>query len=315
MKKTFIFALLLSIGFALFSQPLCFPKIRDYDAQIMDNNGNIILVKMEFGGELMDVFDEDKKLNFYYTVLSQGGEIVIDTMLYFDWPDWHYDFIDCFATYKNQSMDGFPEYPHERDSMNCSVYLLFDSRDTTVIGYHLSGDRKYAYEIQIDKNGNCEYILYDFDKYAINGAYWGDKSKSAALYTLELKTKHRDLQFLSRTKYCTSFKDSVQLNDFPVYLRKKTNDPGDKSDLYYPPPPDWEIVEKRWSIDLNGYYKINSDKPMLQIIENTLYLTVFNTDGRSCPEYGYDLSPVVYAIDLKKGKIIWQKTIEYYEKY
>ena len=90
----------------VFAQP-CGPNPRIVDRQVLSSNGDIILLRTEFNGGLMDVFNNHKDFDLNYVLISENGKIKKDTSLNLIWDERYYDFMSCNATYRQKSKKCF----------------------------------------------------------------------------------------------------------------------------------------------------------------------------------------------------------------
>ena len=63
--------------------------------------------------------------------------------------------------------------------------------------------------------------------------------------------------------------------------------------------------------DVLNWIRFGLNNKLINFNNKVLYVTVFNEDFASCPGYGQDTFPITYAINIKKGKIIWKQEVKY----
>lgn len=79
--------------------------------------------------------------------------------------------------------------------------------------------------------------------------------------------------------------------------------------------PKYLVSGENWVLVLNGsiigfeYIDKPANPPLIDMKGDILFVTVFNDDYEKYPGNGKDIYPIVYAIDIKKGKILWQKML------
>lgn len=292
----FLFSFYLLSLTIVFSQP-CGPKHRFIDRQTITANGDILLLRTEFNGGLMDVFDNQKTFELNYVLISPKGYIIKDTILNLGWNEWHYDFMTCEASYKYPSA---LDYSYKKEN-NCVLYFPFSQNDTTILEYYLGGDRKFAYEITIDKIGNGYWTLYDLDTIGNSNIikYHDDVTKHF-FFKNYLEENHKKLNNLPTEQFeFLNEKSKIKIQSREFELNQKS------------PDKKWAISCKKWTIALDGsIFNYNDNPPLINFKNDIAYITVFNEDFASCPGYGQDIFPITYAIDIKKGKIIWKRELK-----
>ena len=281
----------------VFAQP-CGPNPRIVDRQVLTSNGDIILLRTEFNGGLMDVFNNHKEFDLNYVLISKKGKIKKDISLNLSWNEWHYDFMSCKASYRQPSK---LDYPCSKEN-DCVLYFPFSQNNNTVLEYFLCGDRKFAYEITIDKKGNGKWTLYDLDTIGLPNVvkYHNDFTKYV-FFKNHLEKKYNKLNNLPSEQFeFLNEKTKVKITNRNIELNKDSS--GYK----------WTITGEKWEISLDGsVFSYYDNPPLINIKDNVVYITVFNEDFASCPGYGQDTFPITYAINIKKGKIIWKQEIKY----
>lgn len=292
----------------VFGQP-CLPRIRLIDKQVITSNGDVLLLRTNFYGDLMDVFYKDKSVSLNYILISKNGKIKKDTILELSWNERYYDFMSCKATYKySTKLDDL--YTTQVEQNNCALYFPFSQKNKTIIEYFLGGDRKFAYDITIDKTGKSEWILYDVDTIRSPDVvpYHNDFTKYS-FFKNYLEKKHNKLNDNLPTEQFEYLneKTKIKIKNRNIELNKNISDNK------------WTINGGKWQILLDGdilaFYRNDSlinkkNLPLINIKDNIVYITVFNKDYASCRGYGQDVFPITYAIDIKKGKIIWKQEIK-----
>ena len=281
----------------VFAQP-CGPNPRIVDRQVLSSNGDIILLRTEFNGGLMDVFDNHKEFDLNYVLISENGKIKKDTSLNLIWDEWYYDFMSCNASYKQKSK---LDYPCSNEN-ECALYFPFSQNNNTVLEYFLCGDRKFAYEITINKKGDGKSTLYNLDTIGlINVVKYHDDFTKYVFFKNYLEKKYDKLNNLPSEQFeFLNEKTKVKITNRNIELNKD-------SASYK-----WKITGEKWDISLDGsIFSYYNNPPLININDKVLYVTVFNEDFASCPGYGQDTFPIIYAINIKKGRIIWKQEIKY----
>ena len=281
----------------VFAQP-CGPNPRIVDRQVLTSTGDIILLRSEFNGGLMDVFENHKEFDLNYVLISKNGKIKKDTSLNLIWDEKYYDFMSCNAIYRQKNK---PDYPCSNEN-ECTLYFPFSQNNTTVLEYFLCGDRKFAYEITINKKGDGNSTLYNLDTIGIiNEAKYHDDLTKYVFFKNYLQKKYDKLNNLPIEQFeFLNEKTKVKITNRNIELTKD-------STSYK-----WKITGEKWEISLDGsVFSYYNNPPLININDKVLYITVFNEDFASCPGYGQDTFPITYAINIKKGKIIWKQEIKY----
>lgn len=218
--------------------------------------------------------------------------------MHLTWNEWHYNFISCKASYRQP---GNADYASTKEN-NCAYYSPFSQNNNTILEYYLCGDRKFAYEILINKKGKGKWILYDLDTLGPSNMikYYDDFTKHI-FFKSYLEKKYQELSYLpgEQFEFLNEMK-KVKILGKNIELTKQSS--GNK----------WTIAGEKWKILLDGnIFSRNQNPPLINIKENIAYITVFNEDLASCPGYGQDIFPITYAINIKKGEIIWKQEIKY----
>ena len=312
-----ILSILFLFPFKVIGQP-CGPKVRLMDRQTLTANGDILLLNSRFAGDLMMV-GKPKGISLNYVLISDEGKIKKDASIYLEWPEWHYDFMSCHANYK--SHETYNKANSREDGYNCATYMLYSQGDKTVLGYFLAGDRKFAYEIIINKSGKSKWKIYNFDnldkqkRTSSNLKFSNDSTKVTYWYN-HLKEKHNKLLSLPKGQYDYNAKKRViKIKNSDIYLSEIPYDTlGDTLSQLIKAPNKWRVKGKGWELTLDGSIFENrtvsqSNPPLVTVKNNFLYVTVFNMDSMSCPGYGWDVTPIVYCIDISKGTILWKQTL------
>lgn len=310
----------------------CGPNVRVFDQQMITPSGEILLLNTWLGGDLMMV-GISKSISLNYVLISKTGELKKDTTINLDWPDYYYDIMSCNATYwKRHPIDGHYRSDVAETGEQCPTYMLYSTHENALIGYFLKGDWKYAYDIQIDPQGNSSWEVHKLDSLqkfvtaedSLRGYLWEmpdldelqnysegfiDDNSKIPFWEKNLRKIHgsmesADLPYYVKDDYgnyefkglklCKVFKiERIQPSEM-VYSKDS-----DKQDR-------WQVKGKRWQIPLEGYLIQMYNQPLVSMNKKRLYITVFNDDKVSCPGYGRDLYPILYCIDLKKGRIVWE---------
>jgi hypothetical protein len=276
----------------------CGPNPRIVDRQILSSNGDIILLRTEFNGGLMDVFNNQKNFDLNYVLISENGKVQKDTSLNLKWDEKYYDFMSCSAIYRQKNK---PDYPCSNEN-ECALYFPFSHNNTTVLEYYLCGDRKFAYEITINKKGDGKSTLYNLDTIGlINVVKYHDDFTKYGFFKNYLEKKYDKLDYLPSEQFeFLNEKTKVKITNRNIELYKD-------SSSYK-----WKIKGEKWEISLDGsIFSYHNNPPLINIQDKVLYVTVFNEDFASCPGYGQDTFPITYAINIKKRKIIWKQEIKY----
>lgn len=316
-----ILTILFLFPLVVVGQP-CGPKVRLMDRQTITANGDILLLYSWFGGELMMV-GEPKGISLNYVLISDKGKVKKDTSIYLEWPEWHYDFMSCQANYKyrNKTDETYNKANSREGEYNCATYMLYSQGDKTVLGYFLAGDRKFAYEISIDKSGKSKWTVYNLDtldkQTGISSGpnYYNDFTKFT-YWDTHLKEKYKKLTSLPQGQYdYKSEKKEIKIKDSDIYLTEISYDTlGDTLSQRIKAPNKWIVKGNGWELSLDGsifqnYTVSQTNPPLVTVKNNFLYITVFKMDRMSCPGYGWDVTPIVYCIDTSKGTILWKQTL------
>ena len=296
--KTLIISVIFLINLTTVFAQRCVPNPRIVDRQILSSNGDIILFRTEFNGGLMDVFNNQKNFDLNYVLISENGKVQKDTSLNLKWDEKYYDFMSCSAIYRQKNK---PDYPCSNEN-ECALYFPFSHNNTTVLEYYLCGDRKFAYEITINKKGDGKSTLYNLDTIGlINEAKYHDDFTKYGFFKNYLEKKYDKLDYLPSEQFeFLNEKTKVKITNRNIELYKD-------SSSYK-----WKIKGEKWEISLDGsLFSYHNNPPLINFSDEVLYITVFNEDFASCPGYGQDTFPITYAINIKKGKIIWKQEIKY----
>ena len=280
---------------------LCVPTPRLMDRQVVTSSGDILLLRTNFNGTLMDVYNNHKTFGLNYVLISQDGKIKKDTTLELIWDERHYDYLSCKASYKQESSLDIP-YTKESD---CVLYFPFSQNDKTILAYFFENDRKFAYEIVIDKNGNGKWILYNLDKKENpnNLKYSDDFTKYVFFKNYYLDKKYSNLNQIPTEQFeFFNEKTKIKIKNIDIELNENT----DKK---------WTVNGENWEILLDGdifysHYSSHYPSPLINIKDDVMYITVFNKDSGHCFFLGPDIFPITYAIDIKERKIKWEQEIK-----
>jgi hypothetical protein len=301
-KIIFLFTGLFISQWSAFSQP-CGPNVRVFDQQMITPSGDILLLNTWLGGELMMV-GEPKGITLNYALISSKGELKKDTSIYLYWPDYYYDFMSCNASYASwNEMDQTYSKGTTIPEGNCPTYMLFSSRENVVIGYFLKGDRKYAYDLVIDPNGISSWKVHDLDSLQKTREGYTDDISKMVFWEQKIQKMYDSMLVVNLPSYTQYVSGNYDFKAFNLecvgpseMVYSKDSDKQDR----------WQVKGKRWQIPLEGYLIHMHNQPLVSMNKKRLYITVFNDDKVSCPGYGRDVYPILYCIDLKKGRIVWE---------
>jgi hypothetical protein len=204
--------------------------------------------------------------------------------------------MSCNAIYRQKNK---PDYPCSNEN-ECALYFPFSHNNTTVLEYYLCGDRKFAYEITINKKGDGNSTLYNLDTIGlISEVKYQDDFTKYVFFKNYLEKKYDKLNNLPSEQFeFLNEKTKVKITNRNIELNKD-------SSSYK-----WKITGEKWGISLDGsIFSYHNNPPLINIQDKVLYVTVFNEDFASCPGYGQDTFPITYAINTKKGKIIWKQEV------
>ncbi len=281
----------------LLGQP-CGPDRRLIDLQTITSNGDILLLRTEFNGSLMDVYNNNKEFDLNYVLISPRGKIKKDTFLILSWKEWHYNYMSCCASYRIPSQHDYKS----TNEKSCVYYSPYSQSENTIVSYFLAGDRKFAYEIIIDEMGIGNWTLCNLGAIGLSNeiSLKNDSIKSSLLKSY-LTKKHKGLGDLPTEQFeFSNEKTKITVRGRKIEFHKKTIDNK------------WLIRGEKWELALDGnLFHYFDNQPLINFKGKVAYVTVFNEDYASCPSYGQDIFPITYAIDLKKGKIIWQRKLQF----
>ena len=246
---------------------------------------------------------EPKGITLNYTLVTSIGELKKDTSIYLDWPDYYYDFMSCNASYLSKNeMDEIYSKGTTTPEGNCPTYMLYSARENVVIGYFLKGDRKYAYDLLIDPNGNSSWKMHDLDSLQKAREGFTDDNSKMVFWEKNLQKMNDSMLALNLPSYTQDVSGNYDFKAFKLERIQPSNvvheKDSDKQDR-------WQVQGSGWHIPLEGYLIHMYNQPLVSINKNLLYITVFNDDKESCPGYGRDVYPILYCIDLKNGKMLW----------
>lgn len=293
----------------LTAQP-CGSEHRGVDRQVITPSGDLLLLHTDLGGELSDMYEEEKGIYFNYTLINSVGEIIIDTMVYLEWPGMHYDIFDCKATYSNHfKKDEIFNNAYKKEN-DCAVYVFNTNFDDIVLGYSLGGDRRHIYEITIKQNGEIKWILHNFDELLAklgntNSLNIGNDIIKGQIFNTYLNEKSEAIKSLHRTRTVhDTITNTYNIKYSSIYLTQIETK--EKSSEIRPK---FKVVGDNWEVPLKGFVIDYYNPPLISLNEKVLYVTVFNDDEESCPGYGKDVYPYVYAIDVVSGEVLWMRKL------
>lgn len=309
MKYLIIF-ILFYLSVNVNAQP-CGALYRGMDRQIVMPDNHLILINTYFSGDLMDMYDDDKEITIEYAIFSPEGKLLTDSSIYLKWKDMHYNYMDCICTYNPQYK--IDEIYNEVNSSKgtCPIYFPYFKENELVLSYFLRGDRRNIYEISIKNNGENDWHIYNIDTLSAeqgipNASAIKTEMNKSLFFKSFLDDKYSNLKAPSHTKLVyDSISEIYSVKDCDVHFTPLSKEPFTK----------YKVTGKKWEIILNGsiigfqYLDKPANQPLIDLKDNILFVTVFNDDYESCPGYGKDIYPVVYAIDVKKGKILWEKML------
>lgn len=306
----------------LSAQP-CGPKVTIFDFQFLTHNGDLILLYSDPTG----LAYRDKNIYLRYVVISKKGEIKKDSSLRLSWPEWHYDFKSCQASYRNSYIPNYSFYSPV-STCDCEFFIPFgDPKGQVLLGYFLSRDRKYAYEIAINTAGKAKWSLNRLDnlneKPSLSSIYpFNSDSSKMIYYEYFLKRKHPNIARLTdSTTNLSVTKDTIHLLNASTPLKLYADTlPKNHQDLYGADPSvyrahyaqQWVLAGERWKVMLEGYLIHQCNKPLITLKEQLIYITVFNNDRESCRGYGRDVHPITYCISISNGSILWKTELGSY---
>ncbi len=308
--KYLIIIILSFVGVNIKAQP-CGPLSRGIDRQIIMPDNHLVLINTYFLGDLMDMYYEDKEITIEYAIFSPKGELITDTFLYLKWKDMHYNYLDCICTYNPQyKIDKI--YTEVNSSKGaCPIYFPYFNKNELVLCYFLRGDRRNIYEISIKNNGENNWRIYNMDTLSVKqGAPDASAIKTEMSKSLFFKSflddKYSNLKAPQHTKLdYDSTTEIYSVMNRDIHFTPLSKEPFAK----------YRVEGKKWEIILNGsiigfqFIDKPANPPLIDLKNNMLFVTVFNDDYESCPGYGKDIYPFVYAIDIEKGEILWQKML------
>lgn len=305
----FFLASLLSLICISTNAQICTSLHRGMDRQIVMPDNHLIVMNTLFLGDLMDMYYDDKEITIEYAIFSPKGDLITDTTLLLKWNDMHYDYSECVCTYNpNYNIDKiYNEVNSDKEA--CPIYFPYFNGNDLVVSYFLRGDRRNLYEISIHNNGESNWFNYNIDTLsALQGTPNSSAIKTEMNKSLFFKTfldnKYTQLKVPPRTPLIfDSISNSHSIKDKDLRFTPLSKETFTK----------YKLTGKNWEIVLNGTivssYSHPSKQPLIDLKGDVLFVTVFNDDYESCPGYGRDTYPLVYAIDVKKGKVLWQKML------
>ena len=334
--KKFLFLFVKLFFFQLFvlCQP-CGPEVRLFDRQMIMPSGDILLVNTWLGGDLMMV-GQSKSISFNYVLISRTGELKKDTTINLNWPDYYFDIMSCHPSYREKHPIDKNYYSDVAETGEaCPTYMLYHLGKDALIGYFLKGDWKYAFDIQIDQQGNSAWNVYKLDSFqkfvtaddSLNGfmlempdledlnnykdGFIDDNSKEI-FWEQHLQKTYELLESVDLPHYTLDdfgnfvFKEFRRLHYFEVFIleRIQSNDSNNSKESQRQNR--WLVKGKRWQIPLDGYPIHLQNRLLVSMDKKRLYITVFNDDNESCRSYGHDVYPILYCINLRNGKVRWK---------
>lgn len=285
----------------------CVPSSRPADSQVVLPNGDVVVLATEYNGGLMDVFAHNKSIWVNSVRLSHEGLLLRDTTMALPWPEWHYDFFDCKANYRDKGASSLGDAASRE---HCSLYMPYVTADNQlVVGYYLLNDPRFAFQLAIDAAGQAKGNLLDphgsppfangLDKYR-----W---------VSFQLTRQSPALARPPRTPLLMEPAGSIRLKDFPeVVLAPSIVDSIAARQAHRPA--SWVVRGPHWQLPLAGFLTTNN--PLVNVAGSRLYLTVIRAQPHNClPDNDY--WPVVYCIDLNQHKILWQHSMagQIYSRY
>jgi|GEM_PF-6252738 len=282
----------------VFGQPRswnrCVPNVRIIDKQIITSNGDILLLhpRTAFIGEPTDIFNWHRPFDLNYVLISQSGEIKKDTTLVLTWVD-----------SRNESLFYKISHISQRRYRSENDYPDTQENDTTILAYllgsiFLDDNKKIAYEINNEK----WFLYYNYSVDTLGSYYLSEIHFFNNNYFFENHYVERRKYFkLKSSLFVEQFEFSNENKKIKIKNRNiELNKISDKK---------WAVSGKKWEILLDGsIFHFRNRLPLITLKDNVAYITVFNKFFDSCPMIP-DIFPIIYAIDIKKGKIKWKLEI------
>lgn len=317
----YISLLLLFLTFNLYAQ-ICAPNYRYVDKQIVLPNNFVVLLWTDFWGDMMDMYEKDKKFGFYSTIISPQGHVYADNLIYLDWPEMHYNYEDCICSYnpayeidKQFTETNSKENYHTIESLYlnavyCPTYHLYLNGNDLIVNLSLRGDRRNTYEISLNFEGEVNWKRHNIDTLSLQH----NLSKPSTIKTEEdkaeffktfLSSKYNQLVPVAQTQLLVdSLTNTYIVKDKNLQITPLSED------LYTPT----KIKGDDWETFLNGslFRSYKNIPPLVNLMGKTLFVTIYNDDILTCPYgYGSDTYPIIYCIDTETGRKWWQTRITY----
>ncbi|MCO5260717.1 MAG: hypothetical protein M9916_11280 [Crocinitomicaceae bacterium] len=274
-------------------------------------NDFTVMLRTELMGDLMDMYEKDKKISFYYTIIGGGlGEIVFDGVVELDWPEMHYNTYDCICTY-NPAYEIDEKYSetNSNEEDDCVIYHLYLNGNDLIVNLSLRGDRRNTYEISLNYKGELNWERHNIDTLSLEHNLPHPNSikteeDKAKFFKSYLDSKYDQLVsppqvqplYDSLTKTYTLEDKNIQL----IPLSDEACTPT-------------KIKGENWEIYLNGSLFIDpeKDQPLVNFIgDKMLIVTVYNDDVITCPTLS-DTYPLIYFINMEAGRKNCQTLITY----
>lgn len=303
----YISILLFFLTFNLYGQ-LCVPTYRFIDKQIVLPNDFTVLLWTDFAGDMMDMYEKNKKIEFFYTVISPEGHVYADKLIYLDWPEMHYNYYDCICTY-NPAYEIDKKYRETNSNKgDCPIYHLYLNGDNLIVNLSLRGDRRNSYEISLNYKGELNWESHNIDTLSLEY----DLPPSSTIKAEE------DKALFFKTYLDSKYDPLVSPPQTPLLYDSlsKTYTVKDKNIQIIPLSEDvctpTKIKGENWETFLNGsvFMNIGNDQPLVSLIGKKLFVTIYNDDIITC-SYGSDVYPIIYCIDTETGSKWWQTRITY----
>lgn len=277
----------------------CVSGARPADQQVVLPNGDVVLLATRFYGDLMSVVEPDKQLRVNCVRLNPQGRLLRDTTITLPWPEWHYDFLDCKASYRDNSQKNYPaDSVTERQ---CALYMpFFGPQNQLTVGYYLLNDPAHAYELRIDQRGWVKGAPLKMPGASFH------QTGFAKFQQVSLLVNHPPAAlvpapapgFVVETAGCIRLVDFPQVKLVPDPQDTLTAQRGARRQW-----PHWGVQGPDWWLPLPGY--LSTQNVLVTVSGPRLYLTVMHAEPRRCPPLP-DTWPIMCCVDLTSGKLLWQ---------